>query len=190
MEPVTVLGAGGHGQDVAAILQACGRHFAGYLDDKTGDPWSTLSGDYVFGVHSSVVRARRDNFVMLAASAIHPSAFLDPSVEVEAGVVVGPRAVIGNGCHIGRHVHIGQGATMVRTWLARYATVSPGAVICGDVHIAEGATIGAGAVVSNLCEVGEYATVGAGAVLPPRTVVPPHSVWVGVPARPIREEAA
>lgn len=189
MESVTVLGAGGHGQDVAAILQACGFHFAGYLDDKTGRPWSTLTGAYVFGVHSSTDRARCDNFVATAVVAVHPSAYVDPRTEVEAGVVVGPRAVIGNDCHIGRHVHIGQAVTMVRTWLAPYVTVSPGAVICGDVHISEGATIGAGAVVSNLCEVGKYATIGAGAVLPPRTVVPARSVWAGVPARPLHEAA-
>ena len=189
MDAVTVLGAGGHGRDVAAIVQACGLHFGGFLDDAIAHPWTALSGPYVFGVHSSLVRARRDNYVAPAVTLIHPSAYVEPGCEPEAGVVVGPRAIIGPDCHLGRHVHVGQGASLVRTRLAPYVTVSPGAVICGDVTVGEGATIGAGAVVSNLCRIGAYATVGAGAVLPPRTVIPAHGVWAGVPARPLHEAA-
>jgi serine acetyltransferase len=190
VESVTILGAGGHGHDVAAIVRACGYHFAGFLDDDRGRPWSGLAGPYVFGVHDSLCRARRDFMDEPAVTLVHPSAYIEPGVVPGAGVVVGPRAVVGPGCVLGRHVHIGQMASLVRTECADYVTVSPGAIICGDVTIGEGATIGAGAVVSNLCHIGPYATVGAGAVLPPRTTVPTGAVWAGVPARPLHEEAA
>lgn len=190
MDAVTVLGAGGHGQDVAAIVRACGYHFAGFLDDKTGEPWSSLSGPYVFGVHDSVTRARRDTATRRAVTLLHPSAYVEADAEIRPGAVVGPRAVVGPGCSIGRHAHIGQAVSLVRTDVGDYATISPGTVICGDVEVHEGATVGAGAVISNLCTVGAYAVVGAGAVLPPRTDIPPHAVWAGVPARPLHEEAA
>jgi carbonic anhydrase/acetyltransferase-like protein (isoleucine patch superfamily) len=191
METVTVLGSGGHGRDVAAIVRACGLHFAGYLDDNIADlgNWDTLSGPYVFGVHDPQVRAARDTRDFPAVILVHPSAYVEPDCEPGDGVVVGPRAIIGPGCRIYRHAHIGQGASLVRTIVGCYATISPGAVICGDVSIGDGAIIGAGAVVSNLCQIGDYAVVGAGAVLPPRTVVPPGTTWAGVPARPLREAA-
>lgn len=189
MEGVTILGAGGHGRDVAAIAAACGVPVVGFLDDALGGAWSSLDGCYAFGVHDSVTRARCDTKAFPARLLLHPSSYVEPDAYIDAGVVIGPRAVVGPGCALFRHTHVGQMASMVRTTAHRYVTISPGAVICGDVTIEEGASIGAGAVVSNLCEIGAYATIGAGAVLPPRTVVPAHAVWAGVPARPLREAA-
>jgi len=189
VEGLTILGAGGHGQDVGAIAAAAGLVVDGYLDDRLAGPWSELDGSYVFGVHDPLTRARCDTFNHPAVRVMHPSAYVDPDAEVFPGTVIGARATVGNGCILGRHVHVGQGASIIRTRVMPYATISPGAVICGDVTIGEAAYIGAGAVISNLCTIGEYATIGAGAVLPPRTTVPPRAVWAGVPARPLREAA-
>jgi carbonic anhydrase/acetyltransferase-like protein (isoleucine patch superfamily) len=47
--------------------------------------------------------------------------------------------------------------------------------------------IGIGAVVLNGCRIGEGSIIAAGAVVPEETVVPPRTLWAGVPAKLRRE---
>lgn len=188
---VAVLGAGGHGQDVAAIVRATGHAVEFFDDDPALGFRPCADADrFLIGVHDSRTRARMDRPSAESFISTHPAALVDPSVVVDYGTVIGAGAVVGVGVTTGRHVHVGQGSSLVRTSCGDYVTISPGAVVCGDVELAEGVMVGAGAVVSNLCTVGEYAVIGAGAVLPPRTVVPAGAVWVGNPARPLRDEVA
>lgn len=187
---VAVLGAGGHGSDVAAIVRATGETVEFYDDDPThGFPPCTEPDGFLIGVYDPSTRAKMDRPAHYGYQAVHPSALVDPSVIAVDGLVVAAGAVLGNGVTLGPHVHVGQGSSLVRCDVGAYTTISPGAVICGDVKVGEAVLIGANATVANLCEIGDYSIIGAGAVLPPRTVVPRGSVWVGNPARPLREAA-
>jgi len=47
--------------------------------------------------------------------------------------------------------------------------------------------IGIGAVVLNDCRIGTGSIIAAGAVVPEHTVVPPRTLWAGVPAKNRRE---
>jgi len=47
--------------------------------------------------------------------------------------------------------------------------------------------IGLGARILNDCRIGEGSIVAAGAVVPEHTVVPPRTLWAGVPAKQRRE---
>lgn len=184
---IAILGAGGHGLDVASIVRATGQEVEFYDDDPTkGFPpcWEAPDA-FLLGVYDSRVRARMDRPAHESYIATHPDAVVDSSAIVDYGCVIGAGAVLGNGTTLGVHCHVGQNASLVRVSCGDYVTISPGAVICGDVFIGEGVTIGAGAVVSNLCELEPYSVLGAGAVLPPRTRVPRGAVWAGVPARSI-----
>ncbi|GMU37593.1 MAG: gamma carbonic anhydrase family protein [Phycisphaerae bacterium] len=49
------------------------------------------------------------------------------------------------------------------------------------------ALIGTGAVVLDGCDVGEGCIIGACALVTPGTTIPARTVWMGVPARQIRE---
>lgn len=65
-------------------------------------------------------------------------------------------------------------------------TVAHGAVVHGAV-VESDALIGIGAKVLNRATVGEGAWIAAGSVLPEGKSVPPWTLAVGMPARPIRE---
>jgi len=60
-------------------------------------------------------------------------------------------------------------------------------LILKKVRIARKAIIGLNAVVLPGCDIGEGALIAAGAVLGKGTVVPPHSVYSGVPAESAKE---
>jgi carbonic anhydrase/acetyltransferase-like protein (isoleucine patch superfamily) len=53
--------------------------------------------------------------------------------------------------------------------------------------VGDGALIGISATVLSRCQIGEGALIAAGAVVLERTVVPPHTLWAGCPARQIKE---
>lgn len=60
-------------------------------------------------------------------------------------------------------------------------------VILHGCTIEDGALIGMGAIVMDRAVVGEGALVAAGAIVTEGTVIPPHTLAVGIPARPRRE---
>ena len=47
--------------------------------------------------------------------------------------------------------------------------------------------IGIGAIILNGAEIGEESIVGAGSVVTPNTIIPPRSLALGNPAKPVRE---
>ena len=192
MSPVVILCAGGHGQDIAAILKDSGQPFAGYLDDEIDGPDILgpcldleLYDRYLIGHNNSRIREALDR-PNGAATAIHSSAAVHSTLQALPGVVIGAHTTIGPKTRVGRHSHINGNVFITRAQIGDFVTIGPGATICGHVTIGAGAQIGAGAVISNLAEIGPRATIGAGTVVLPRQNIPPNSTWVGVPARRIK----
>jgi carbonic anhydrase/acetyltransferase-like protein (isoleucine patch superfamily) len=93
---------------------------------------------------------------------------------------VGARTNIQDNCT----VHVTQ--EKYPTILEEEVTLGHGAIVHGAV-VRRGALIGIRATVLDGVEVGESAFVGAGALVTPRTVVPPRTLWLGAPARQVRE---
>ncbi|HEX9304339.1 MAG TPA: gamma carbonic anhydrase family protein [Thermoanaerobaculia bacterium] len=93
---------------------------------------------------------------------------------------VGARSNIQDNCA----VHVTQ--KKYPTILEEEVTLGHGAIVHGAV-VRRGALIGIRATVLDGAEVGESAFVGAGALVTPRTVVPPRTLWLGAPARQVRE---
>lgn len=116
---------------------------------------------------------------------VHPSVQLDhASATLERGTMIAAGtagtvnvrlaefALVNVGCTLGHEATIG-----------RAAVINHGASISGGVVLEDGVLVGTGARVLQYLTVGQGATVGAGAVV--TKDVAPHSVVVGVPARPL-----
>jgi carbonic anhydrase/acetyltransferase-like protein (isoleucine patch superfamily) len=59
-------------------------------------------------------------------------------------------------------------------------------VVVHGCRIGKGSLIGIGAIVLNGAEIGEESIVGAGSVVTPQTKIPPRTLALGIPAKPIR----
>lgn len=207
---VSIFGAGGHAKVVADILRLLGWEVVGFLDAvsprRKGEDFygsKVLGGDEVLqhlfasDVRSVVVgfgnnRLRVKTAERLAdmgfqlLSAVHPNAVCAGDASVGGGAVIAAGAVIGPSSRIGRNVIINTQASLDHDCVVRDgAHVGPGAIVTGEVQVAECAWIGAGAVISDHRHIGADAIVGAGAVVVKD--VPEAVVVVGVPARILRK---
>ena len=63
-----------------------------------------------------------------------------------------------------------------------WVTIGHNATVHGCT-VEDAVLIGMGVVVLNNCRIGEGSIIAAGAVLPENTVVPPRTLWAGVPGK-------
>lgn len=70
--------------------------------------------------------------------------------------------------------------------VGEWVTIGHNATVHG-CRVEDGCLIGIGAVVLNNCRIGEGTIIAAGAVVPEGTIVPPRTLWAGVPAKMRRE---
>ena len=134
---------------------------------------------------------------------IDPSAFIAETAVIIGDVEVGPQSSIWYNCvvrgdvnfiRIGSRTNI-QDLSMLHVTHRKNAE-DPGApLIIGDgvtvahsvtLHgctVGNGAFIGMQAIVMDKAVIGEGALVGARSLVTEGTVVPPHTLWIGAPAR-------
>lgn len=67
-----------------------------------------------------------------------------------------------------------------------WVTIGHNATVHGCV-VEDACLIGMGVTILNNCRIGEGSIIAAGAVLPEHTVVPPRTLWAGVPGKMRRE---
>lgn len=189
---ILVVCAGAHATDIAAWSP---EPIIGFLDDAESGPnilgpttlVDLFPHDWICGHNDLIVRKRiAENTKKPATVLLSDKAQIDPSVVSAEGVFVGPNSTIGPKVFLGRHTHVNANVFITRAFLGDYCTISPGAVICGDVQIGNNVSIGAGAVISNLVMIGSNVVIGAGTVIPPGKQIPANSTWVGVPGRQIK----
>ncbi len=131
---------------------------------------------------------------------VDPSAYVAPDAVIRGRVTVGARAVImfgvvmraefdrivvGTETNLQDHVvvHCDEGIPCL---IGDRVTVGHAAVVHGAT-VGDDCLVGIGARVLNRAIVGEGAWVAAGAVVPEGREIPPWTLAVGIPAKPIRE---
>lgn len=209
-----VIGAGGFGRETIELvraLQSAGEpiELLGVCDD---DP--TLQGQDVIGVpvlgpirtvhdypDAAVVvtignpanyGTRKRIVAQLGldpdryATLIHPTSVMPGSAQVGRGSIIHAHCVLTADVTVGSHVVIMPSVILTHDdRIGDYATLGAGAKLAGAVTVAEGAYIGSGALLREYIAIGEWSLVGMGAIV--TQDVPPHQVWVGSPARRIRD---
>lgn len=207
-DQVIIVGAGGHGREVAHVLRA--RHSAGraavtligFLDDAQVDPallapfaprLGTVADGLarfpeaalIGGVADGRVRERLVGGRTPGPPLVHPLADVGEDIALGAGSVICSHASLTTHITVGEHVHVSRGAAIGHdTVLEDYVSVMPLAAVSGNVHLGRGAFVGTGATIRQGVRVGAWAVVGMGAVV--LEDVPPAMTVVGNPARPGR----
>ena len=122
-----------------------------------------------------------------------------PFTHLRGGTVLEDGAALGNFVEA-KNAHVGPGAKAKHLAYLGDATVGAGANVgCGTItanydgvhkhrtEIGAGAFVGSGTVLCAPAKVGDDAMTAAGAVVRPGTEIGPRELWVGVPARHLRQ---
>ena len=184
----SLIGAGNHGRDLNVIWTRVhpDNPLDVYDDDPdTGNPTppDDLTGRILIGNNDPSVRrdiAERYNHLRGTHPLVDPTATIGPNVRLSRGTVVAPNAVLLHSVTLKCHVHVNYAASMTRCFIGAYSTVSPGAVICGNVRIGREGVIGANSTICERSTIGDRVVIGAGAVVPPYSLVPDDTTVIGV----------
>ncbi|MAT14999.1 MAG: gamma carbonic anhydrase family protein [Planctomyces sp.] len=134
---------------------------------------------------------------------IDPTAWVAPNSTVIGKVSLGKHASVHFGCVLrgdGEGIIVGdesniQDLSVLHTdrgypcVLGKRVTVGHRAIVHG-AKVADDVMIGMGAIVLTGCEIGRGALIAAGAVLREGTIVPPETLWAGIPAKEVRQLTA
>lgn len=134
---------------------------------------------------------------------VHAEAYVAPGVQIHGDVRIEPRAVVLFGVvmraefdriTVGAETNLQDGVIVhcdegIPTTIGARVTVGHAAVIHGAT-IEDDCLVGIGSRALNRSLLGEGAWLGAGAVLTEGTEIPPWTLALGIPARPVRELTA
>jgi sugar O-acyltransferase (sialic acid O-acetyltransferase NeuD family) len=214
MTQVVIIGAGGHGREVAEILghQALAGadvHAVGFIDENQSLHGQMVAGLPVLGDWSWFDEVERVAVAVICAvglpqvsrrliqrakarglsfvNAISPLAHVSPTAKLGWGIVVFPQVIVSTGVCLGSYCILNVGVTVSHdTQVGKYSNINPGVHLAGDTSIGEGCYVGMGTNVIQRRSIGSWTVIGAGAAVVHD--IPANVTAVGVPARVIKTQ--
>jgi len=180
VEPLVIVGAGGHGRVVLDAALASGLQVAGFVADPVQGPVNgiaflgpTAMLDELHDTHRFIVaigdqQARRELSLRLAGrlqSVIHPTAWVSRTARIGQGTAVIGGVIVNANADVGDFCILNTACSVDHDCRPDGVQLCPGARLAGNVSCREDAFIGTGAVVIPGVHIGVRATVGAGAVI-------------------------
>ena len=208
--PIVIVGASGHAAVVAQAAKSAGLNIIGHLADKPSTCSIGLLGTVndlvsllpkhkdlsVFvaigdnHLRKNLVNQLRDLYPSIRfASIIHPSAIICEEGSIGRGAFVAAGAIVAVGAKVGDFAVLNTRASLDHhASLGAFASMAPASATGGNAHIGEGAHIGMGAMVHHGIKIGEHTILGSLALA--NKDIPANEVWVGNPARRVKQRQA
>jgi len=213
-EDLVIVGAGGFARETAAAVAAINSveprwRLLGFLDDDPQLHGTTRSGVPILGgtelvaeypnarvlvcvVSPRAFLARRQLVDRLAiepdrlATIVHPAAQLGPGSDVGPGSVLLANVVLTTDAVLGSQVFVMPQTVITHDdVIGDDVTLTSGVRLGSLVNIGDGTYIGSGALIREGVSIGPVSMIGMGAVV--LRDVPAGQVWVGNPARYLRD---
>ena len=212
MKDIAILGVGGLGREVLALIKDINNHIPtwnviGFFDDAC-PKGQQVNGIPVLGNMDALNDWNTDLAVVVAIGTsdirekvvsniinrhisfptlIHPSVIISDRdyITIGSGAVICAGCILTTNITIGDFVLLNLACTVGHdAVLESYTSFMPQCSVSGEVHIERGAYCGTGVKIINRITIGSYAIVGAGAVVV--SDMPAHTTIVGVPAKVIK----
>ncbi|NNP74029.1 acetyltransferase [Acinetobacter defluvii] len=203
MKDLIIVGAGGHGVEIAWLAKRCQRKIKGFLDSTPEKQNTQIMGLDVLGPIEKAQQFIECEFIIaignprsrkkildlffndekfVFATLVDPQAVVGENVIIAEGSMICVGAVLTVNVNIGQHCIVNINSTLSHgVHLENFVTIAPNASLSGDVILKDYVEIGANAVVKEKLVVREGAMIGMGAVL--TKDVEKNHVMVGNPAK-------
>ena len=203
MKRLAILGAGGHGKNVADAALLGEWSSVVFFDDKLnkkdlvvnqaieGNAQDLLSNvDKFDGIHIAIGRneIRRKKFIDIQkvggniVSIVHPSASISKTAIFNTGSAILANVVLNSDTKIGKGVIISHSSNIDHDGtVGDFVLISPGCSLAGTIKLGNYCSIGTGSSFINNIEVGSGAIIGAGSVVVSN--IPGNTVSFGVPCK-------
>ena len=165
----------------------CDASVLGGIDDWTNYPEASL----VVAIgqprgRRQIVRRMQERGTPRFGTVIHRSVQKSAYVELGEGSIVCAGTILTTQVRLGSHCIVNLNCTIGHdVQLGDFCTLAPLVACSGSVSAGPGVEIGTSAAIRQGLTLGEGAMVGMGSVLTKN--VPPNALWVGNPARAVRE---
>ncbi len=191
MEPIILIGGGGHCVSCIDVIEQAGYHtIAGIIDlhrkvgetvldypilgcDDDIDMFARNTPDFfitVGQVKSAALRKRLFQMVIEAGgrlpTIISPLAYVSRHAEIGEGSIVMHHAIINAGARIGKNCIVNSTALIEHeVSIGDYCHISTGAVVNGQVSIGHEVFVGSQAIISNNVSISSETVIGAGSLV-------------------------